>query len=270
MQAIINYKMYKNFSISEGLSLAEGGAYSVAKVAVPLVAAAGILAHNRIAEREGQWAAQSRGNYRPEAFPANFQGEPVSTAGAVRLRRRQRWSNQLVEKLGLERGKLGSFLAGRWIPDLPSYARDSAGHFLSSLLANGAKVLGGGLLPTSRKVGQETVTGETPYLRLGLGVHEHVVLVDLLAKLALYACYRRRDSTLVAALRTRAIEWAKDHGVLDRDAALLVPGTVALAFLRSSPEEAGAELLRCNALEEGGCAPYVSTTKEKYWYEMRQ
>jgi hypothetical protein len=238
------------------------------RVGIPVAVALGILAYNSNNGLRAEWRAAQTNQERP-AVAFDVRQNAVARSGILRLRRRQAWTNSMVHMLGLNQGRLGAFLAGRWTPDLTGFEQPGPKRFISALLLDGARVLGGGFLATTRQVGAEVVHGRTPYLRLGLGVSEHTVLVDALAKLSLYSCYRRRDQNLVAALRVRCTEWCRDNGINDQDAALLLPSTVALAFLRSSPEEAGSELLRARSLEDARWGAYVQSTKERYWYESK-
>lgn len=238
------------------------------RVGIPLTVALGILAYNSNNGVRAQWRDAQTRQERP-AVAFDVRQNAVARSGILRLRRRQAWTNSLVHTLGLDQGRLGAFLAGRWTPDLTGFEQPGPKRFISALLLDGARVLGGGFLATTRQVDGREVHGRTSYLRLGLGTSEYTILVDALARLSLYSCYRRRDRNLLAALRVRCTEWCKDNGLSDQDSALLLPGTVALSFLRTSPEEAGSELLRARSLEGARWGAYVQSTKERYWYESK-
>lgn len=156
-----------------------------------------------------------------------------------RLRKRGKWTALLVEQLGLRRGLLGAVLGGRWRPDLTSHHSSEVASWLSAFLASGAKVVGGGLCRVEKP---EFV--QQPFVTLQLGDTRVNVLPRLLARLSLYSVYRSRTPQLLAALRTRGVEWVKECGLATADAALCLPGTLVLSYLVSGPEEVGAALLR--------------------------
>jgi hypothetical protein len=180
--------------------------------------------------------------------------ELVSSHGELRLRRRGKWVCRLVDALRIREGKLGTFLAGRWTPDLTGEGDFDVADWFSAFLADGAKVVGGGLC----EVGDAEKSAQ-PFVKLLLGDTVVNVLPRLLARLSLYSVYRKRSPALVAALRTRAVEWCKAEGVTDTYASICLPGTLALAYVRSGEEEAGLKLLRSAAAEgsRGGNTGFV-------------
>jgi hypothetical protein len=145
----------------------------------------------------------------------------------------------MVEALAIKEGMLGAFLSGRWTPDLPSGGAPSLSDWLASVIDVGAKVVGGGLCGVG-----DPKHKQQPFVRLCLGNTVVNVLPGLLARLVNYSCFRQRGPSLLAALRTRAVEWCKENHVLDVDSALCMPGTVALAYCKSGPEVAAEGLLR--------------------------
>jgi len=70
------------------------------------------------------------------------------------------------------------------------------------------------------------------------------VCTELLGALQAYCFYRKRDATLVAALRARSRMFCKEWGISDMDSCLFMPGTVALALYGSPQEESGFEAMR--------------------------
>jgi hypothetical protein len=62
------------------------------------------------------------------------------------------------------------------------------------------------------------------------------VFPECLGKLCAYSAFRPRDGTLLAALRSKTIEWSKLNNVAHIDVAAVLPGTVALAMLETTFE----------------------------------
>jgi hypothetical protein len=166
----------------------------------------------------------------------------VSLGGASRLRKRSSWGNALGHSLGLKRGLLGAYLHGRWKPDLTVQDR-SMGRVMQALIAGGAKVIGGGLLESRTGDDGEKKPRKLPFVHVLLGESSYCVCPQLLSILGVYACFKKRDSVLLSALRLRASEWLKSQSVSELDSILVLPATVALAFLVSGPEAAGREIL---------------------------
>lgn len=173
------------------------------------------------------------------------QEELVSGTGLPRLRQRAKLTHALGESLQIKRGLLGAFLTGRWRPDLPRTEGPSVSAWFSALIVGGVKIVGGGLCAVG-DVDQQ----RQPFVRLLVGETVVTVLPGLLARLSNYSAFRKRTPNLVAALRTRAIEWCKAKGVLDVDSCLCIPGTVALAYVRSAPDEAASSIMSTVAAEE--------------------
>jgi len=91
-------------------------------------------------------------------------------------------------------------------------------------------------------------------------LHEGTVfrlVPELLARLATYATFRKRNGTLVQSLRTRCQEWCKAEGVPTEVTAELLAPTVALAFSPSEQEKVGTAILE-------GCQP-ASSGSESWW-----
>lgn len=178
-------------------------------------------------------------------FKLRRQEEIVSGDSLPRLRQRSKLTHALGESLQIKRGLLGAFLTGRWRPDLPSTEGPTVASWLSALVVGGTRIVGGGLCAVGDSEKQRQ-----PFVRLLLGETVVTVLPGLLARLTQYSVYRTRSPALVSALRTRAVEWCKAQGVPEVDACLCIPGTVALSYLRTAPEEAGINLLSTVAAEE--------------------
>jgi len=157
---------------------------------------------------------------------------------AFRLRRKGRWTCALADAFGLKTGNLGRLLSGRWKPDLSVIESDPVTRWMAGMLGSGAKVVGGGLC----RQGNPSLV-QQPFVRLQLGDTVVNVLPRLLARLSLYSVYRKRTGSLLAALRTRGVEWCREVGIPDADASLCLAGTLSLSFLLSSPERTGLDLL---------------------------
>lgn len=159
----------------------------------------------------------------------------TSAVSVQRLRRRARWVRALESFLGGRRGVVGSFLHGRWFPDLPVPARGSSADYCLASFENGARCLGGGIIPGRARPGKGRFDDVT-YLCMDFGDEACLVVPDLLAKLRQYAVFRRRDELLLGSLRTRAVEWCKSAGLTPCVADLAVTGAVALAMEISTHE----------------------------------
>lgn len=181
---------------------------------------------------------------------------------AGRLRKRASWVNRLSYSLGLRGGALGAFLCGRWKPDLLTLGSEKeSSAYWAAILEFGARVEG--FAELSCKDGSKVWASH-----LSLGSVRVLVIPELVARLSVYASYRKRDANLVSALKLRALEWCKEKGLLEWDLALSLPASVALACLRNAPELSGIDLLRSNvgmaaAKGEpvgilGALAPYAS------------
>jgi len=172
------------------------------------------------------------------------QEELVSGTGLPRLRQRAKLTHALCESLAIKRGILGAFLSGRWKPDLPTTEGPTVAAWFSALLVGGARIVGGGLCASG-----DDEKRRQPFVRLLLNDTVVTVLPGLLARLSNYSVFRTRSPALLSALRTRAVEWCKAEGVPDVDSCLCIAGTVALAYVRSAPEEAGVDVMSTVAAE---------------------
>lgn len=166
-------------------------------------------------------------------FAASAQVAHASvTAGGLtpsRLRGRSVWTNRLQNYLGGRPGIVGDLVRRRWTPDLPSSSRPGIVNALLGLLDHDAKLLGGGVMPTEADEHEVFLVVDTSKGRL-------VICPELLADLALYACFRPRTQELLAGLRSRAREWFSKKEVPASVAAFLLPDTVASAFAETAPE----------------------------------
>lgn len=166
----------------------------------------------------------------------------VSEAPAgARLRQRARW----VLSLNPDKARLwlGGLLSGRWTPDLSAEFAHPSAAALVAARGGVTKFLGGGTLKQTIGEGQEKRTVEHAYVNAVHGGTCFRLFPELLARLATYATFRRRGPTLVSALRTRAIEWAKRQGFTAEVTADMIGPTVALAYLPSAQEIVGQEIL---------------------------
>jgi len=189
----------------------------------------------------------------------------VESLGRDRLRRRGRATNAFSESLGLDSGRLGAFLAGRWTPDLPGPDAHPVRRWVSAVLLDGAVVRGCHMaeIPPG-----EDGTPREGQVVLTLQFSQTVVNVypALLAKLQVMACFRPRDAALVASLKLRALEWVKSVGVEWYSAALAVPATVALASRVGAQEHACRGLFKLGA--GASWNPYVPSGSD--WWSAKQ
>lgn len=157
---------------------------------------------------------------------------PVTSAVAIqRLRSRARWVRALEGILGGRDSVVGSFVRGRWVPDLPASGLDPQLNYVLGSIENGARCLGGGI-----ELGQGASPDPNVYLVLDVGGQAELVFPELLGKLRQYALFRQRDEQLCGALRTRAIEWCKGRLLKAWVSDLAVAGAVSLAMLPSTHE----------------------------------
>jgi hypothetical protein len=182
--------------------------------------------------------------------------EPVATG---RLRRRAHWANALQHSLRLAPGLLGPFLSGRWTPDLTLKELPDGAGYMADAFGGEVKFLGGGISRTTppklNDKGEPLPVIATTCLRVGTRDGQSYVYPELVAKLATYACFRRRDAALVAALRSRAQEWVKPRNLYDCDVALALPMTVALASRITTIEASSSKALdRVSEVAVGGVA----------------
>lgn len=182
------------------------------------------------------------------AQAANLPHASVVAGGLTpaRLRRHSRWVGMLQEYLGGRPGVVGELVRGRWIPDLTSTGRPLTVNSVLALLDGEAKLLGGGVLPTDDLMRHE------PFLVVELlGKGRQVIVPNLMGRLCRNTFGRERDSSLLAQLRSRAVEWCADAKVAASVVPLIVPGHVALAMVETAPERLARE-----QLEEDGFTPF--------------
>ncbi|AZT88665.1 hypothetical protein PmAV1_gp1 [Periconia macrospinosa ambiguivirus 1] len=162
------------------------------------------------------------------------------TAGGLtptRCRRRSRWVRSLQEYLGTRPGVIGRLIRGRWVPDLPDSRRAVTANAVLALLEGDTKVLGGGLVPSSDPTVNE------PFLIVQRDSGREVIVPNLLGRLCRGTFGRERDASLLAQLRSRAVEWCTSKEVTEAVVPLLVPGMVALAMCETAPERLAREFL---------------------------
>ncbi|AZT88669.1 hypothetical protein ThAV1_gp1 [Trichoderma harzianum ambiguivirus 1] len=152
----------------------------------------------------------------------------VSACGVVgptsRYRPRSRFYRRLQDTLQGPRGCVGTFLAGRWSPDLPSEGRSPALNALLVLRDGGVKVLGMGAVPT-----KSDRDGDFALVQHPNGERE-IVLFNLLGRLSRYASLRERDGKLLMGLRSRAADWLREVGCPAWVTPLVLPSAVARAM----------------------------------------
>lgn len=192
------------------------------------------------------WALPKRSALDSLRQAAGVKGGPgirkVSEAPAgARLRQRARWVLSLNPD---KRSRwLGGLLSGRWTPDLSrEFAHPSAAALVAAR-GGEVKFLGGGTLKKTHGEGDGKVV-ELAYVN---AVHEGTcfrLFPELLALLASYATFRKRGPTLVSALRTRGLEWAKAQKLTAEETADMIGPTTAMAYFPSAQEIAGQKLLR--------------------------
>jgi hypothetical protein len=172
------------------------------------------------------------------AAQANVTHASVAAGGLTpsRFRKRSVWTNRLQAYLGGRSGVVGGLINRRWAPDLPSETRPGIANALLGMLDCESKLLGGGVMPTSENEHEVFLVVETQKGRL-------VICPELLASLALYACFRPRTQELLAGLRSRAREWFSKKGIPASVAVFLLPDTVAQAFEETAPERLARERL---------------------------
>jgi len=172
------------------------------------------------------------------AQEANVAHASVAAGGLTPSRHRGRsvWTNRLQAYLGGRPGVVGDLVNRRWKPDLPEDSRPLAANALLGLLDLEAKLLGGGVLPSTGDSVEVFLVVETAKGRC-------VVAPTLLAHLSLYACFRPRSQDLLAGLRSRAREWFAEKEISALAAAFVLPDTVALSFSPTAPEKLASERL---------------------------
>jgi len=162
-----------------------------------------------------------------------------ATAGGLtpsRHRKRSVWTNRLQAYLGGRGGVVGELVTRRWVPDLPSSELPGPANALLGLLDCDAKLLGGGVFPTTTDEHEVYLVVETMKGRL-------VICPELLASLSLYACFRPRTQELLAGLRSRAREWFSKKEIPASAAVFALPDTVVASFWETAPERLARERL---------------------------
>lgn len=171
---------------------------------------------------------------------------PVTAHLHARLRPRARWVKSLEAILGdVPSGAVGMLVKGRWTPDLPSPSYSPGLNLVLAHRGDGVKLLGGGAV----RSGEEGNRRE-PYFVVELpdGCVE-TVFPHLLATLSSYAFLRKREATLVLALRSRALDWCKRRGLSDSSTLVAVSMTPKWAWIVTVPELKAREEIREDATE---------------------
>jgi len=170
---------------------------------------------------------------------ANLPHASVAAGGLTpaRLRARARWACRLQEYLGGRPGVIGRLVKGRWEPDLPSPGRPLAVNALLATLGGGAKLLGGGVLPSS------DVGVHEPFVVVQTERGREVLVPSLYGRLTRYACFRPRDLDLLLGLKSRAQEWFREARLPECLAAVVLMPSVARAFAVSGPEASALDVL---------------------------
>jgi hypothetical protein len=148
-----------------------------------------------------------------------------------RPRLRARWTRALQEELGGRFGVVGEVMRGRWVPDLPSYERSDVANYLLSSVEDGARILGGGFEEVADDFGADGV-----YFIVETSGSRELVFPALLGAIRQYALFRKRDSSLLLGLRSRASEWCKARGFRPWVADMAVCSAAVLAMSPSAHE----------------------------------
>jgi hypothetical protein len=166
---------------------------------------------------------------------------PFTAHYCARPRRRAVWVRRLASVLGtVPGGTVGAFVRGRWTPDLPSVNNSAGLNRVLSDRPGGVRILGGGSVLGKR---------ESSDIRVAYFVVEDefgtvsTVFPELLSSLRSYAWLRARESTLVLALRSRALEWCKKQGLPDTATSVAVEAAVGWAWQLSDREREAREQL---------------------------
>jgi hypothetical protein len=177
---------------------------------------------------------------------------PVTAHLCARPRRRAIWVRKMEAVLGPVPVTVGEVVRGRWLPDLPSVEFSAGLNLVLSQMDDGVRIRGGGSVQGKPKEGDLGGFEKVPYFVCELrdGSLE-TVFPDLLAALSSYAFLRKRDATLLLALRSRAVEWCKRSG-LDQPS-----GLVAVSFTTRWAWSISAAEFRARAgMEEEPLAPW--------------
>lgn len=162
-----------------------------------------------------------------EALGGSFEGWWEDLAGETPAARGLRWLT----------AHLGSGVKGAAIKSL-RLATDLKG-------LDGLDELGG-----SGCAGGPVHVAEIPCGGKGSATRLHCC-VELVAHLAVVACFRPPSPALLSSLRARARLWAREVGVSDLDLSLFLPGTLVLAMRPSSEVVMATHVLRSDALRWG-------------------
>jgi len=160
----------------------------------------------------------------------------------ARCRRRARWVCSLQSYLGGRPGIVGKLVNRRWSPDLPGAGRPVSVNALLATLDGDTKLLGGGVIRS------EDPDDNQPFLIIERDSGREVVVPNLLGRLCRGTFGRERDASLLAQLRSRAVEWCTEHKVLPCLLPVLVPGHVAMAMVETAPERLARESLEASGI----------------------
>jgi len=134
-------------------------------------------------------------------------------------------------------GTVGRFVRGRWTPDLPSPNNSQGVNLVLASRPDGVKILGGGSVQGKDKTRVAYLVVED---RDG---SVSTVFPELLAALRSYAFLRARESTLVLALRSRALEWCKKRGLGDSSTSVAVEAAVSWTWVEDDRELRARDLI---------------------------
>jgi hypothetical protein len=132
---------------------------------------------------------------------------------------------------------VGELIRGRWLPDLPSSEFSAGLNLVLAQRADGVRIHGGGSVLGREKDDGTGRREKVPYFVCELrdGSLE-TVFPDLLSSLSAYAFMRKRDATLLLALRSRAVEWSKRAGIDQPSSLVAVSFTTRWAWSISDAE----------------------------------
>ncbi|QNC69245.1 hypothetical protein [Phoma matteucciicola RNA virus 1] len=167
------------------------------------------------------------------------------TAGGLtpaRCRRRARWVCSLQSYLGGRPGVVGRLVSRRWVPDLPAASRPVSVNAVLAILDGDTKLLGGGVIRS------DDPDDNQPFLVVERDSGREVVVPNLLGRLCRGTFGRERDASLLAQLRSRAVEWCSEHKILPCLVPVLVPGHVAMAMVETAPERLARETLEARGI----------------------
>ncbi|AZT88671.1 hypothetical protein VlAV1_gp1 [Verticillium longisporum ambiguivirus 1] len=173
---------------------------------------------------------------------AGIRQVPMTAHLCARPRRRARWVRALESTLGVvPSGTVGRLVRGRWTPDLPSVNYPPGVNLVLDRVPDGARILGGGSVAGRRK--DEDVT--VPYILLELSDGSvETLFPELVSVLSSYAFLRKREATLVLALRSRALDWCKSTGLSGPEAEVAVSFATKLAWVVPDRELAARETIK--------------------------